>query len=52
MKTYVVGGAIRDELLGLPVKDLDYLVVGATPQEMIAKGFKPCLLYTSDAADE
>ena len=41
MKTYVVGGAIRDELLGLPVKDLDYLVVGATPQEMIAKGFKP-----------
>ncbi|MFM1869758.1 MAG: hypothetical protein RLY99_502 [Pseudomonadota bacterium] len=41
MKTYVVGGAIRDELLGLPVKDLDYLVVGATPEEMIAKGFRP-----------
>lgn len=41
MKIYVVGGAIRDELLGLPVKDLDYLVVGATPEEMIAKGFKP-----------
>ena len=41
MKIYVVGGAIRDELLGLPVKDLDYLVVGATPEEMIAKGFRP-----------
>ncbi len=41
MKTYVVGGAIRDELLGLPVKDLDYLVVGATPEVMIAKGFRP-----------
>ena len=41
MKTYVVGGAVRDELLGLPVKDRDWVVVGATPEEMIAKGFKP-----------
>jgi hypothetical protein len=39
MKTYVVGGAVRDELLGLPVKDRDWVVVGATPQEMLAQGF-------------
>ncbi len=41
MKAYVVGGAVRDELLGLPVKDRDYVVVGATPEEMAAQGFKP-----------
>ena len=41
MKIYVVGGAIRDQLLGLPVKDVDYVVVGSSPQEMIKKGFKP-----------
>ncbi len=41
MKTYVVGGAVRDELLGLPVQDRDYVVVGATPEEMVAKGFRP-----------
>ena len=41
MKSYVVGGAVRDELLGLPVKDRDWVVVGATPEEMAAKGFKP-----------
>ena len=41
MKAYIVGGAVRDELLGLPVKDRDWVVVGATPEEMIAKGFKP-----------
>lgn len=41
MKTYVVGGAVRDELLGLPVKDRDWVVVGAAPEEMLAKGFKP-----------
>jgi tRNA nucleotidyltransferase (CCA-adding enzyme) len=41
VKTYVVGGAVRDELLGLPVKDRDWVVVGATPEEMLAKGFKP-----------
>jgi tRNA nucleotidyltransferase (CCA-adding enzyme) len=41
VKTYVVGGAVRDELLGLPVKDRDWVVVGATPEAMIAKGFKP-----------
>jgi len=40
-ETYVVGGAVRDELLGLPIKDLDYVVVGATAEEMVAKGFKP-----------
>ena len=41
MKTYLVGGAVRDKLLGLPVRDRDYVVVGATPEEMTAKGFKP-----------
>jgi tRNA nucleotidyltransferase (CCA-adding enzyme) len=36
-----VGGAVRDELLGLPVKDRDYVVVGATPEQMVELGFKP-----------
>lgn len=41
MKIYAVGGAIRDELLGVPVSDRDYVVVGATPEQMIAQGFRP-----------
>jgi len=41
MKTYVVGGAVRDELLGLPVSDRDHVVVGATPDEMKRLGYKP-----------
>ena len=41
MKIYTVGGAVRDELLGLPVKERDYVVVGATPEEMVKHGFKP-----------
>jgi tRNA nucleotidyltransferase (CCA-adding enzyme) len=41
MKIYQVGGAVRDELLGLPVKDRDYVVVGATPEEMERLGFRP-----------
>ncbi len=41
MKTYVVGGAVRDALLGLPVQDHDHVVVGATPAQMIARGFTP-----------
>ncbi|RJG14736.1 multifunctional CCA tRNA nucleotidyl transferase/2'3'-cyclic phosphodiesterase/2'nucleotidase/phosphatase [Massilia cavernae] len=40
MKTYIVGGAVRDELLGLPVKDHDWVVVGATPEQMAAQGFR------------
>ncbi|SFN56564.1 multifunctional CCA tRNA nucleotidyl transferase/2'3'-cyclic phosphodiesterase/2'nucleotidase/phosphatase [Marinobacter pelagius] len=40
MQTYLVGGAVRDELLGIDVKDRDWVVVGATPDEMLAKGFK------------
>ncbi len=39
MEIYAVGGAVRDELLGLPVKDRDWVVVGATPQDMLAQGF-------------
>ncbi len=39
MKIYAVGGAVRDELLGLPVQDRDWVVVGATPEEMAARGF-------------
>src|SRR5450830_163695 len=41
MQTYVVGGAVRDELLGFDVKDKDFVVVGSTPEAMIAAGFKP-----------
>lgn len=41
MKIYCVGGAIRDELLGLPVKDRDWVVVGATPEALLAEGYKP-----------
>jgi tRNA nucleotidyltransferase (CCA-adding enzyme) len=40
MQTYLVGGAVRDKLLGIPVKDRDWVVVGATPEEMIEQGFK------------
>lgn len=41
MQTYIVGGAVRDALLGFPVKDKDYVVVGSTPEAMLAAGFKP-----------
>lgn len=41
MQTYIVGGAVRDALLGFAVKDKDYVVVGSTPEEMLAAGFKP-----------
>jgi len=41
MQIYMVGGAVRDALLGLPVSDRDWVVVGATPQEMISAGFLP-----------
>ena len=41
MEIYCVGGAVRDELLGLPVADRDYVVVGATPEEMVRRGYKP-----------
>ena len=41
MKSYVVGGAVRDALLGLPVKDHDHVVVGATPDDMVAQGYRP-----------
>ncbi|MFZ5491532.1 MAG: multifunctional CCA addition/repair protein [Pseudomonadota bacterium] len=39
-ETYLVGGAVRDGLLGLPVTDRDYVVVGATPDDLVAAGFK------------
>ncbi|MBT9505885.1 multifunctional CCA addition/repair protein [Rhodoferax sp.] len=41
MQTYMVGGAVRDALLGLPVKDRDWVVVGATPEALLAQGFLP-----------
>jgi len=41
VKSYIVGGAVRDELLGLPVQDRDHVVVGATPEEMERLGFRP-----------
>ncbi len=39
MKTYLVGGAVRDKLLGIPVKDNDWVVVGATPEKMLSEGY-------------
>jgi tRNA nucleotidyltransferase (CCA-adding enzyme) len=39
MKTYLVGGAVRDKLLGIPVKDNDWVVVGATPKQMLKQGY-------------
>jgi len=39
--TYLVGGAVRDKLLGLPVHERDWVVVGSTPEALLAKGFKP-----------
>ncbi len=41
MKTYLVGGAVRDALLKLPVKERDWAVVGATPEEMLSLGYQP-----------
>jgi len=41
MQIYLVGGAVRDKLLGRPVADRDHVVVGATPEEMLRLGFKP-----------
>jgi tRNA nucleotidyltransferase (CCA-adding enzyme) len=41
MQTYLVGGAVRDALLGLTVKDRDWVVVGSTPEQMSAQGFLP-----------
>ena len=41
MQTYLVGGAVRDSLLGLPVRDRDWVVVGADAETMLAQGFLP-----------
>ncbi len=41
MKTYLVGGAVRDQLLGYPVKEKDWVVIGETPESMLARGFVP-----------
>jgi tRNA nucleotidyltransferase (CCA-adding enzyme) len=41
MRVYRVGGSVRDQLLGLPVVDRDWVVVGATPKEMVDRGFRP-----------
>ncbi|NDV12571.1 multifunctional CCA addition/repair protein [Crenobacter caeni] len=41
MKCYTVGGAVRDRLLGLPVKDRDWVVVGASTEELVDLGFRP-----------
>jgi tRNA nucleotidyltransferase (CCA-adding enzyme) len=41
MRIYLVGGAVRDEQLGIPVAERDWCVVGATPDDMIARGFRP-----------
>lgn len=41
MRVYLVGGAVRDEQLGIPVSERDWCVVGATPDEMLDKGYRP-----------
>ena len=41
MKPYIVGGAVRDALLGLPVNDRDWVLVGATPEALVAAGYQP-----------
>lgn len=41
MRIYLVGGAVRDELLGLDVRERDWVVVGARPEELLQQGFKP-----------
>jgi len=41
MKIYLVGGGVRDQLLGLPVKDRDWVVVGSSPEELVSKGYQP-----------
>ncbi len=41
MKIYLVGGAVRDELLGLPIRERDWVVVGARPEELTDQGYKP-----------
>ena len=41
LKVYIVGGAVRDAVLGLPAGDRDWVVVGATPELMVARGFIP-----------
>ncbi len=41
MQVYLVGGAVRDEQLGLPVSERDWCVVGATPDQLIDDGYKP-----------
>ena len=41
MEVYLVGGAVRDELLGLPIKERDWVVVGSSPKEMVRLGYKP-----------
>jgi tRNA nucleotidyltransferase (CCA-adding enzyme) len=41
MEIFMVGGAVRDALLGLPVQDRDWVVVGSTPEELVARGFLP-----------
>ncbi len=57
MDTYLVGGAVRDRLLGLPVRERDWVVVGATPKELIDQGFRqvgrdfPVFLHP-DSAEE
>jgi len=41
VEIYLVGGAVRDKLLGLPVKEQDWVVIGETPESMVKQGFRP-----------
>ena len=56
MQTYLVGGAVRDKLLGLETKDRDWVVVGAAPQEMLDLGYqqghRAAMAYLAELAQE
>ena len=41
MQVYLVGGAVRDHLLGHPYHEKDYVVVGATPEQLLSEGYQP-----------
>lgn len=52
LEVYRVGGAVRDARLGWPVKDTDWVVVGATPEAMRRRGFKPVARFPGVSAPD
>ena len=50
MEIYLVGGAVRDELLQIPVREKDWVVIGSSPEEMIEKGYQPVVQSWADGS--